>query len=328
MKKSWFNFFRNLLLSAGLQLVLVSSQAEARSPISNVVVFGEGAYLTSSGDSQPWAQTFPSEEDLRIKPDSGDSYRIGVSVEFENKLDLTAKFTGISSDSISDSAVGTRRDPLYTIFGPNYQTFYTVGSAAVSSTHRIVDLEIGRTRDLFCRRCSSPSGTVRPFLGVRFLDSEQTTRTEMIYLPLPFYTAHETHKSVFRGVGPSFGADIRRYLSSRWDFRARAAGAVLFGDLRTTNSVTGGLAGFPGTSTTEISRTAYSLEAELALAREIPLRRSKIDIAFGYRLDAFHQVLDTTSETTITGGTFGNSLEDQIFHGPFIRLALSHRVSR
>lgn len=172
------------------------------------------------------------------------------------------------------------------------------GAVSIENDEKIdvIDLVIGRDIGVGDRH------QLRVFGGARFADFN--TQTDGAY-----YGGTQNQTRSFVGAGPRVGADGRFMLRDRIMLDGGASGSVLFG--RRENSYSASYGGYGGYSGGESeSGTATNIEGSLALTY---LLGRHAEVSAGYRVAQWWNTVPSLD---------GESDEDRLLHGPFLRLTV------
>ncbi len=327
------------LLMAAAVAAVAPAAAKAQTPL------WQGIHLSFEGSPQ-FLNSFPknvfaqeitipipgvtplSTIDRRLAPDFGGSAKIG----FENRFgpwDVGLAYRGTFSARIQDgtdlavtAAPLTVTVPVYpgVIVGPGgipIPIGGLHGTAESNSYLHTADLEIGHS-------LSYPWGELRVFGGARFAHYSTQLRTHYGNLGLAEFEVERNSR--YWGIGPRIGVGATVPLSSNWWLQGNVAGAVLFGNRKTTeNSGVTPIAG-PTLSSSQSNsggRTAFSFDAEIALSY---LMRNGWYATIGYSAQSYIGVADSrrldplASLLALQQVTTGTSAGSIVNHGPFIKL--------
>ncbi len=266
--------------------------------------------------------------DRRLAPDFGGT----VKFSFENRFgpwDMGVAYRGSFSGRIEDrtglavtAAPITATFPVYpgVIIGPGgipIPIGGINGTAESSSALHAADLEIGHST-------SYPWGELRVFGGARFAHYSTQLLTRYSNLGLAEFEVERNTR--YWGIGPRLGVGATVPLSSNWWVHGNVAGAVLFGNRKTTeNSGVTPIVG-PTLSSGQSNsggRTAFSFDAEIALSY---LMRGGWYATIGYSAQSYIGVTDSrrldplASLLALQQVTTGTSAGSIVNHGPFIKI--------
>jgi len=345
----------------------------------------EGRYVMSDGDETPFAMDNTGRVfDLDLDGEDTTA-RFGMGMYIGNSgLDVGLHYSGLNISgnrgnqnclpaSISNATtlpipvgVGSAYPPCIAplIGNPtagatgfplmSYVAGHNFERATYDTTYHVVDFEVGYNMQL-------GRVNVRPFVGARYADFEQTTNfgLNMIYgmapTPAPPYLLPgglhaEWERLVSQnGFGPRLGLDAQVDVGSGFGLAGSISGSVLFGDrdsvdsatiagLSVLNTVGGPPLPLKGRVVEGDGDTFYNAEGDIGLTYSLDLgNASSMMMTVGYRAEVWFDVNNTSNNFTASGlgglngavfpatalGDFGDENADQVFHGPFLRAKLN-----
>ena len=293
------------LMAAAMVVAGTLPSANAQTPLwqgMDVSIEGSPQFLTSiprNVFAQEITVPIPTGTPLtainrRIAPDFGGTAKFQFLNRFgpwDMGLAYRTTFSGRTEDR-SDLALTVGPTsltfPAYpgVIVGPGGVIIPIAGIHATAETRSLLhaaDLEVGHS-------LSYPWGELRLFGGARFAHYSTLMRARFSNLGLAEFGVERNSR--YWGIGPRLGAGTTVPLSSRWWLHGNVAGAVLFGNRRTTedSSLTG--AGVPISSSISNSggRTAFGFDGELGLTY---LMNGGWYATLGYSVQSYVGVVDS-----------------------------------